>query len=179
MNLNDDWENGKLPFGRYWCKVVDSPYIEQVMSDCMSEEDIIEILDKVPSYEEYQRLKEIEAHTWDYDLQAQRISELLEENKDLKHFDGKNVCLENEALGIKVMKLEEDVVKGDRIIGELLNEGNSAKTENRQLRQLLKECDNELKILRMLSLPIASAEALHECDDLLTRINAVLGESEE
>lgn len=43
-----------------------------------------------------------------------------------------------------------------------------------QLRQLLKESYNELKILRMLSLPIASKEALMECDDLLTRINEVL-----
>lgn len=49
-----------------------------------------------------------------------------------------------------------------------------ANREIKHLRGLLKECDNELKILRMLSLPIASKEALAECDDLLTRINKEL-----
>lgn len=57
MSLTDDWKGGKLPFGEYWCKVTDSPYIEKIMSDCMTEDDIIEILAPVPSYEEVQRLK--------------------------------------------------------------------------------------------------------------------------
>lgn len=51
--------------------------------------------------------------------------------------------------------------------------------EVENLRELLKECGNELKLFRMLSLPMASKEALVECDDILTRISSVLGESEE
>lgn len=47
--------------------------------------DILELKEKLKKQdEELTRLKEIEAHTWDYDLQAQRISELLDENKHLK-----------------------------------------------------------------------------------------------
>lgn len=79
----------------------------------------------------------------------------------------------------KVKALEKEVAKGDRIIGALLNEGNAAINKNKQLRELLKECNNELKLLRMLSLPMASGQALNECDDLLARINAAIGESEE
>lgn len=48
--------------------------------------------------------------------------------------------------------------------------------ENKKLKELLKECDNELKILRMLSLPMASKEALSECDDLLSKIDNTIGE---
>lgn len=51
--------------------------------------------------------------------------------------------------------------------------------EVENLRELLKECGNELKLFRMLSLPMASKEALDECDDFLTRISSVLGESEK
>lgn len=51
--------------------------------------------------------------------------------------------------------------------------------EVERLRALLKECNNELKLLRTLSLPMASKGALSECDDLLTRINTAIGESEE
>ena len=50
------------------------------------------------------------------------------------------------------------------------------KEENQQLKELLKECDNELKILRMLSLPMASKGALSECDDLLSKIDNAIGE---
>lgn len=57
MSLTEDWKAGKLTFGEYWCKVTGSPYIEKVMSDCMTEDDIIEILAPVPSYEELQQLK--------------------------------------------------------------------------------------------------------------------------
>ena len=40
--------------------------------------------------------------------------------------------------------------------------------------QLLRECDNKLKILRTVSLSIASVEAIEECDEILTKINEVL-----
>ena len=48
-----------------------------------------------------------------------------------------------------------------------------------EMEELLKECNNELKILIMLSLPTASKKVLAECNDLLTRINTTLGGSEE
>ena len=51
----------------------------------------------------------------------------------------------------------------------------SWQNENK-LKELLRECNNELKILRMLSLRMASKEALSECDDLLTKITNAIGE---
>lgn len=42
-----------------------------------------------------------------------------------------------EALHEELISLRKEVAKGDEIIGKLLNEGNSVKEENKQLRQLL------------------------------------------
>lgn len=55
----------------------------------------------------------------------------------------------------------------EEILAELTN-------ENSRLRQLLRDCDNELKILRTVSLSIASVEAIEECDEILTKINEVM-----
>ncbi len=85
----------------------------------------------------------------------------------------------------KVKELEKEIERKQRFI----NARNSPvyreetyrlqKASIDELTSLLKECDNELKILRMLSLPIASKEALAECDNLLIRIIATIGESED
>lgn len=102
MSLTDDWKAGKLPFGEYYCRVVGSPYIEKVMSDCM--QDIVEILDKIPSYKQFQQMK----------------------------------------------------------------------AEIASLRELLKEC-KPLFFPYVKDMPLSRCEALN----LLTRINAAIGESEE
>lgn len=84
MTLTEKWKKGELPFGEYWCKVVGSPYIEQVMSDCMTDEDIVEILDKIPSYTEWQKMKEQrDACAWALD----RIGDVLVKHKLVKKID--------------------------------------------------------------------------------------------
>lgn len=75
----------------------------------------------------------------------------------------------------KFISMKED--NADKIIRNVNVRLLSREVES--LRELLKECENELKIMRMLSLTTASAEALNECDNLITRINAAIGESEE
>lgn len=73
-------------------------------------------------------------------------------------------------LNEKVKALGKEVAKGDRIIGELLNEGDSFRVKNRQLHEVLKECRPALSHLGKWNTQRQS---------LLTRINAALGESEE
>ena len=63
-------------------------------------------------------------------------------------------------------RLEKEVAKGDRIIGELLNEGSAAIKKNKQLISLLKECKH-----RIPSVPINLK--------ILDHIDAAIGESEE
>ena len=70
----------------------------------------------------------------------------------------------------KVKKLEKEVVKGDTIIGGLLNEGVLIKKENRQLRQLLKECKEKIHD-EFINQDIVSIDNFHK---LLTEITEVL-----
>lgn len=88
MSLTDDWKAGKLPFGDYWCHVTGSPYIEEVSSDCMTEEDIVEILARVPSYKEAQRLRKIDNTTKIFrrkiESQRKEIASLRELLKECK-----------------------------------------------------------------------------------------------
>lgn len=79
----------------------------------------------------------------------------------------------------KVKSQDEELQRLNQLIDSQQQTNKAIGKKLIKLCELLKECNNELKILRMLSLPIASKEALAECDELLTRINAVLGESEE
>lgn len=83
MSLTDDWKDGKLLSGWYYVRFNCYPkpkrtYYSKKNNEFSHDGKVEEILAPVPSYEEMQRLK---------------------------HFDGKNVCLENEALKIKVERL--------------------------------------------------------------------------
>lgn len=126
MSLTDDWKAGKLPFGDYWCHVTGSPYIEEVSSDCMTEEDIVEILAPVPSYKEAQRLRKIDNTT-------------------------------------KIFRRKIE----------------SQRKEIASLRELLKEC----LVYIPYSYPQFQTEKRIDLDsaklNLITRINAAIGESEE
>ncbi len=112
MSLTDDWKAGKLPFGEYWCKVTDSPYIEKVMSDTMEEDDIVEILAPVPSY----------GHFVD-------LTEKVEQLKDKVEWKiGKNKALEKQ-----LTRAKEGIKKGRKAL-ELMCDSND------ELRALLKDC---------------------------------------
>lgn len=81
-----------------------------------------------------------------------------------------------EALYEEVVRLRKEVAKGDEIIGKLLNEGHAAIEKNKQLSCLLKECDSCVRTLRAFGVSDCNGSNLN---DLLTRINAIIGESEE
>lgn len=70
----------------------------------------------------------------------------------------------------KVKKIEKEVVKGDTITGELLNEGAHIKKENRQLRQLLKEVKEKIHN-EFINQDIVSIDKFNK---ILTRITEVL-----
>lgn len=96
----------------------------------------------------------------DFDNYALKVTEVLAPC-DFDHFV---------ELTEKVKKLEKEVVKGDTIIGGLLNEGVLIKKENRQLRQLLKECKEKIHD-EFINQDIVSIDNFHK---LLTKINEVL-----
>lgn len=74
----------------------------------------------------------------------------------------------------KVKALENEVAKGDRIIGKLLNEGNAAIEKNKQFSGLLKECAEYIEG----DIEFRENEDAMYCRDILTRIDTALGENE-
>lgn len=74
----------------------------------------------------------------------------------------------------ELQRLKEEVANGDRIIGELLNEGNSARMENRQLRQLLKECRTAFETYAEEDESCGLDEENKYAKNLLPKINEVL-----
>lgn len=70
----------------------------------------------------------------------------------------------------KVKTLEKEVVRGERIIGKMLNESNAVAEENKHLRGLLGDCKSALSHLGKWNT---------QRQGLLIRINAIIDESEE
>lgn len=79
-------------------------------------------------------------------------------------------------LAEKVKKLKEENIENLGYIGGLLNEGNEQVIKNRELRDLLRECKPYLsyKINKDKHVGFTPTAA-----NLLTRINAAIGESED
>lgn len=158
-NLTEDWKNNKFQSEESFFISVnqskpkiatidyDGDFIDIWGSYISSYTNEIEVLAHIPSYDELQRLKEIEEHTWDYDLQAQKLSEALDKNKHLQDFLGNQ----------------------------------DKEVEN--LRDLLKNCKSLCKDMIETNLLYEQGVAICPCKesitDLLTCINAAIGESEE
>lgn len=122
MSLNDDWKAGKLKNGWYFCKIFidNKKHICPVFIAGMENDfEIIEVIDHC-NYEELQRLKV--------------------KNEELKQFDGKNVCAENEILQVQNAELMETTAKAAKIAQD-------ASEENEELRELLKDCRSALSHL--------------------------------
>lgn len=182
--LTAEWKAGKLEADKeYYIKITDdiviidfytqqydnSHYPLGLGFDLSSNKFIKKILAPVPTYDEYKAIQE----------------ELAEH----RHYC---CCMENEVMRLELAKLEEEIAelkekikKREELIqclGSNIDELDVKKSvliiENNKLRGLLKEC-----------LPIVSAEIMtwqirggeesyKRGQDLLTRINATLGESE-
>lgn len=169
MSLTDDWRSGE---------------ITEVLAPC-NYAHYVDLTEKVKELE-----KDIETLTNNYKiLEGERASDIIAGQALVDEFGDYNALSEElQRLRTIERKYDKIKVKGnypDKIsklksrIKHLLELQANQDKEVENLRGLLKECVNELKLFRMLSLPIASKEALDECDDFLTRVSSVLGESEE
>lgn len=157
MSLTDDWKNGKLEWHKsYYCE---NKKGEIVVATLLGEDTLyskelggtinIGYWDVIAPCD-YNVLAHLETKS---EWQAERIKEL---EQDVKTLTNNYKLLEEqqvgnlsqgqalvdefgdfEALHEELISLRKEVAKGDEIIGKLLNEGNSVKEENKQLRQLL------------------------------------------
>lgn len=195
-SLTDDWKAGKLKWhASYYCI---NPKSEVVVATVLGD-DILYSKElggtlnigywKVLAPCDYETLVHLETKT---EWQAERIKEL---EQDVKTLTNNYKLLEDkqasdiihgqaladefgdfEALYEEVVRLRKEVAKGDEIIGKLLNEGHAAIEKNKQLSCLLKECDSCVRTLRAFGVSDCNGSNLNE---LITRINAEIGESEE
>lgn len=111
MTLTEKWKKGELPYGYYYIKTISGgEVIDRYYRDCTDydlceygdvwenrfEDEIIEVLAPVPSYEEYSRLK------WYAGCGPDRIVELNKENRQLRkwceEFNALEVAKENQQL---------------------------------------------------------------------------------
>ena len=161
--LTSDWKAGKLERGLYWvrfkgkiviaeCTVfgnVSKPFEIEIKTDFMIK--ISKVLAPVPSYDHFVELTE-------------KIKTLSSENERLLNLQ----AVKNK----EIEELESDSLakkEGEEIVAELTNENNN-------LRGLLRECKPYLsyKINKDKHVGFTPNAA-----NLLTRINATIGESEE
>ncbi len=77
--LTEQWQNGTLKEGVYWCEITESPYVEQVHLPCC-EDIVVEVLAPVPSYDEYNEFMQ-KMHKLEKQLSS--ISEQLKEANDI------------------------------------------------------------------------------------------------
>lgn len=158
--LTNDWQDGKLERGWYYVKSGDEVYPDYFNGYFIQTGDKYgtEVLAPVPSYNHFVELNE-------------KIKTLSSENERLLNLNAdQNKGIEE--LEKKVLALQSDSLaknEGEEIVAELTNENNN-------LRGLLRECKPYLsyKINKDKHVGFTPNAA-----NLLTRINATLGESEE
>lgn len=180
MSLTDDWNTGKLDSGWYFVKIDNQVYPDYYNDYFVQSGDVDGL--QVLALCDYDHFSELEKKAKKYDCikvngnypdKISRLKSRIKHLLDLQANQDKEVeRLRDE--NKELIGLRKEVAKEEEIIGKLLNEGNVLAVKNRKLRELLEECDNELKILRTVSLSIASVEAIEECDELLIKINEEL-----
>lgn len=119
--------------------------------------EIVEVIAPVPTYDELSNLET------KIEVAQVRNDELIEINATLSS--------QNKHL----LNLQKEVNKGDRIIGCLLNESSACIKGNKRLRELLKECKEKIHQEFICS----DYLSIDKFFDLINRINAAIGESEE
>ena len=87
-NLTDKWKKGELPSGRYWVKYRSGRIDEWDLlggKTIETKPEIVEILVEVPSYEEWQELKEFANYSiHNRDELTRQINFWMQENTKLK-----------------------------------------------------------------------------------------------
>lgn len=174
MSLTDDWKDGKLKNGWYFCLYENDAVfpalcfdddfddyalkVTEVLAPCDFDH-FVELTEKVKGLE-----KDVENLTNNYKLLESKQAVDIAHGQALVDEFG-----DYEAVYQEIIRLKREVDKGDMIIGKLLNEGKAATEKNKQLRQLLKECKEYLSDVDTYFTKNADEATL-----LLTRIKEVL-----
>ena len=152
--LTADWEEGKLPADDYFIKLINNDittgFFDGLDFSCCANFGIFQILAPIPTYEQ---VKAMQDQIADLSKKVEELKEKLTEKEKLI-----------QSLGIDIDYL--DTKKMILIV------------ENNKILELLKECKN-IVAHDLWSRAQFSDGQVVEKDDLLTRINAALGESEE
>lgn len=117
-------------------------------------------LDNNKLQEELANLKKWEKHTWDYDLQAERISELLTDNKKMQE---------------QVVCLNKYIEQWQKAYQNTVTENCSVQNECAELLALLRECKTWMSWAYAELYEYNPEHESKNTEDLLTRINAALG----
>lgn len=179
--LTEEWLNYKLQAGSFWFVETEDNSPKPMVVDIDGDFDDYSGNYYVPgfskgklkvlapcNYDEYKAMQDQIADA------SKKVEEMKAELAEHRHYC---CCAENEVMRLKLAELEEKNAELKKWCEEF-NALNVAQ-ENKELRALLREC-----------LPIVSAEIMtwqirggeksyKRGQDLLTRINAALGESEE
>lgn len=192
--LTSDWKAGKLERGLYWvrfkgkiviaeCTVfgnVSKPFEIEIKTDFMIK--ISKVLAPVPSYDHFVELTE-KAEKYDRikvnGNYSDKISRLKSRIKYLLDLQTNNIDEEIERL----RRENEFLIKNcgpfngkiETVFGIPLQSIKTLDEENNDLRKLLKECAEYI----VADIEFREDEGAMYCCDILTRISAVLGESEE
>lgn len=149
MSLTDDWKEGKLDDGFYYVRFPNNetlilPYVgENIAYEFYNKKNDIEILCKAPSYEELQSLTydlELAKKNGKYWFEAYQQcaishAEAVKTIEELKHFDGKKVCAENEVLRLKIVELKNLLQESCVYLG--YDDVMSTNKENKALQEKL------------------------------------------
>lgn len=161
MSLTDDWKAGKLEDGLYYILLENgkTPISELETWYRTNIEESKEYYETEQAFYGYSdnMISEVLAPVPTYDEYKAMQDQIADAERQIE-------------------KLKEENVENLGYIGGLLNEGNEQVIKNRELRALLKECRPYLsyKINKDKHVGFTPTAA-----NLLTRINAAIGESEE
>ena len=129
--LTEQWKKGELPYGYYYIKTISGgEVIDRYYRDCTDydlceygdvwenrfEDEIIEVLAHVPSYEEWQQLKEDYVDKHDKYLRLSTTNHQL--RKFLEEFNALDVAKENQQLKELLKECEDVLLTYSNISGD-------------------------------------------------------------
>lgn len=156
MTLTEQWKKGELPSGWYYtklwkgCNVIDKFIGNQFLR--YNDSDIVEVLAPVPSYEEWQRLKEFA----DYSLYNRN-----ELTRQINFWMDKYTQLEKENQQLK---------ESHKRLKDTQNLELEVRRENQQLKELLKECRDYIG---------DGCLSLQECRNVINKIDNAMEKRSE
>lgn len=176
--LTEQWRNGTLKEGVYWCEIIESPYVEQVHLPCC-DDIVVEVLAPVPSYKEWKQLKDL---LKEYKKQLSEIKNAYIELTTQDEYG--SYYIDEAKLFVEIVgKITKDYgeleLKHDDVLESGLGNVDDVYLkvidENQQLKELLRECREVLKIVIYGSLNNLN-NPRHGAIYLLPKIDKAIGE---